>query len=168
MRRAVWLIWSGGFESPPGSAMSLPPRPIHLLLVEDDSADARLFVEAVKRFDRPTEIYRVATGAEALARLQESATGSAPRPDGIILDLNLPRMDGRQFLTELRSQEPFRQIPVIILTASPADSDVLHAFDFHAAGYLRKPVEAATLDQVLKRLGSPRTPAPPSGASVPP
>jgi chemotaxis family two-component system response regulator Rcp1 len=122
--------------------------PIRVLLVEDEVADARLFLEAFRDLDLPAEVVTVPTGAEALQHLQ----GPASRPDVVFLDLNLPRKDGRQVLAEIRGDTALAALPVVVVTSSRQDADVLHAFDFHAEGYLRKPVEPASLRELLGRL----------------
>jgi len=126
---------------------------ILVLLVEDDPADARLLIEISKPYPAPLEFHHVTTGDAALAYLRRLETNAGQRrPDVIVLDLNLPGRDGRWVLAEVRSDRLWTQIPVIILTASPADSDVLHAFNFKADAYLRKPVDLAQLAAALQRL----------------
>lgn len=125
-----------------------------VLLVEDEPADARLLIEISKPYPTPLEFHRVATGDEALAYLHQRETDPALRwPDVVVLDLNLPGRDGRWVLSAIRSDPKLRRLPVIILTASPADSDVLHAFDLKADAFLRKPVDlphfAAALERVV-------------------
>jgi CheY-like chemotaxis protein len=130
-----------------------PPGPIQALLVEDEPADARYLLEICKDAPRPIEFHRVATGDEALDYLRRAQSGSGlPRPDLVFLDLNLPRKDGRAVLAEIRADRQLNGIPVVITTASPTDADVLHAFNFRAEGYLRKPVALAELLAILDRL----------------
>jgi CheY-like chemotaxis protein len=129
-------------------------EPLQVLLVEDDGADARLFVEAFRDLDLPARIETAPTGGEALGRLRhaDTGTGAPTLPDVIFLDLNLPRIDGREVLAQIRGDPALAGLPVIVVTASRQDEDVLHAFDHHAEGYLRKPVEPSTLRALLARL----------------
>jgi chemotaxis family two-component system response regulator Rcp1 len=126
---------------------------IHVLLVEDDPADARLLMEICKPYPTPIEFHHVTTGDEALSYLRQLDTGPGlRRPDVIVLDLNLPGRDGRFVLGALRTDRGLNRLPVIILTASPADADVLHAFNFKADAYLRKPVDLAQLAAAFERI----------------
>jgi chemotaxis family two-component system response regulator Rcp1 len=136
-----------------------------ILLVEDDAADARLFIETCKDIPGRFEFHRAPTGAAALSFLREGP-GHEPagRPDLIVLDLNLPRKDGRQVLTELRGDPGLAEIPVVILTASRADADVLHAFELRANGHLRKPPSPEELRSMFHRFpGRPTEAAPGDG-----
>jgi chemotaxis family two-component system response regulator Rcp1 len=126
---------------------------ILVLLVEDDPAEARLLIEISKPYPTPIEFHHLATGDEALAYLRRLQTDPAVRtPDAVILDLNLPGRDGRFVLSTIRSDRALNRLPVIILTASPADSDVLLAFDFKADAYLRKPVDLPQLAAAFERI----------------
>ena len=126
---------------------------IHVLLVEDDAADARLLMEVCKPHPASIEFHHVTTGDAALAYLRRLEADPGLRmPDVVILDLNLPGRDGRFVLSAIRSDPTLNRLPVVILTASPADSDVLHAFNFKADAYLRKPVDLAQLDAAFKRI----------------
>jgi len=122
-------------------------RPAEILLVEDNPGDVRLAVEALREGQVGNNL-RVATdGVEALAYLRrEGSFVDAPRPDLILLDLNLPRKDGREVLAELKVDEALRTIPVVILTSSKADEDIARSYDLHANCYLTKPVD---LDEYL-------------------
>ena len=122
-------------------------RPAEILLVEDNPGDVRLAVEALREGQVGNNL-RVATdGVEALAYLRrEGSFVDAPRPDLILLDLNLPRKDGREVLAELKVDEALRTIPVVILTSSKADEDIARSYDLHATCYLTKPV---VLDEYL-------------------
>jgi len=135
--------------------MDRPPRDstIQVLLVEDDSADARLLVEICKPYPAPIEFHHVTSGDEALAYLRRLETDPSLRmPDVVVLDLNLPGQDGRSVLSAIRTDRTLNRLPVIILTASPADSDVLHAFNFKADAYLNKPVDLAQLAAAFERI----------------
>lgn len=123
-------------------------RPIHILLVEDNPGDARLTMEAFKEARQPCRFSHVSDGQEALQLLRRIAPhAGATRPDLILLDLNLPRKDGRELLAEIKTDPLLRRIPVIVLTTSQADSDIQRAYDLNANCYVPKP---ADLDQFLK------------------
>jgi chemotaxis family two-component system response regulator Rcp1 len=118
------------------------PRPIHILMVEDDPADVRLTREALKNKKVLTTMDTVEDGLEAMAYLKkEGAYAGVPRPDLILLDLNMPRMDGREVLSELKEDPKLRRIPVIVLTTSEGEEDILSAYDMNANCYITKPVD---------------------------
>ena len=123
-------------------------RLINILLVEDNPADVRLTQEALKEAAHArTRLHVAGDGVEALEFLhKEGSFASAPRPDLMLLDLNLPRVDGRQVLAEVKGDPELRRIPVVVLTTSPSEDDILHAYDQHVNSYIRKPVD---LDQFL-------------------
>jgi two-component system, chemotaxis family, response regulator Rcp1 len=123
-------------------------RPVEILLVEDNPADVRLTREALKEGKVRNNLHVARDGVEALEFLrQEGQFGDAVRPDLILLDLNLPKRDGRQVLEEIKSDSSLRQIPVVILTSSQAEQDIAKAYDLHANCYVSKPVD---LDQFIK------------------
>ena len=118
------------------------PRPIHILMVEDDPADVRLTREALKNKKVHTTMNTVADGLEAMAYLRkEGSYADMPRPDLILLDLNMPRMDGREVLSELQKDPGLRSIPVIVLTTSEGEEDILSAYEMNANCYITKPVD---------------------------
>jgi chemotaxis family two-component system response regulator Rcp1 len=123
-------------------------RLINILLVEDNPADVRLTEEALKEAANALTRLHVATdGAQALEFLhRQGEFAGAPRPDLMLLDLNLPRVDGRQVLAHVKGDPDLRRIPVVVLTTSPSEDDILHAYDQHVNSYIRKPVD---LDQFL-------------------
>ena len=129
-------------------------RLINILLVEDNPADVRLTQEALKEAANATTRLHVAgDGVEALEFLHKQGDfASAPRPDLMLLDLNLPRVDGRQVLAEVKSDPDLRRIPVVILTTSPSEDDILHAYDQHVNSYIRKPVDLDAFLDVLKAI----------------
>ena len=130
------------------SPMDSNARLIEILLVEDNPGDARLTQEAMHEAKVRNHIHVVEDGVEAMQFLRrEGRFGEAPRPDLILLDLNLPKKDGREVLAELKSDPALRCIPVVVLTTSRADEDVLRAYDLHANCYITKPVD---LDQFMK------------------
>jgi two-component system, chemotaxis family, response regulator Rcp1 len=121
---------------------------IDILLVEDNPGDVRLTMEALKEAKLLNTINNVPDGVEAMAYLrQESKYAKAVRPDLILLDLNLPKKDGREVLAEIKSDPNLRRIPVVILTTSRAEQDILKAYNLHANCYITKPVD---LDQFVK------------------
>jgi two-component system, chemotaxis family, response regulator Rcp1 len=108
-------------------------RPIEILLVEDNPGDVRLTREALKDGKVSNRLHVVVDGVEALAFLRrEGEHATAVRPDLILLDLNLPKMDGRQVLAEIKADPTLRQIPVVILTSSQAEEDICRSYDLHA------------------------------------
>jgi CheY-like chemotaxis protein len=123
-------------------------RPVDILLVEDNPGDVRLTQEALREAKVNNRLMVARDGVEALdmLRQREPHTG-LPRPDLILLDLNLPKKDGREVLVEIKADEALRRIPVVILTSSSADEDVLRSYDLQAACYITKPVD---LDQFIK------------------
>jgi chemotaxis family two-component system response regulator Rcp1 len=130
------------------------PAPIEILLVEDNVADIRLLEETLKGSYFSTRIHAARDGVEALAFLQHAHPfGESPRPDVILLDLSLPRMDGREVLAHVRGTPGLNGIPVVIFTSSPADADVRLAFNFRAEGYLRKPMSLKDFHDLIVRLG---------------
>ena len=123
-------------------------RPIEILLVEDNPGDARLTMEALRDAKVRNNVSVVEDGVEALAFLRrEGAHADAARPDIVLLDLNLPRKDGREVLAEIKEDQDLKKNPVVILTTSDSDEDVLRAYKLHANCYVRKPVD---LDQFIK------------------
>ena len=134
--------------------MSIPlidDRAIHILLVEDNPGDARLTMEAFREAKVRNDVRVVTDGVEALAFLRrEDKYANAPRPDLILLDLNLPRKDGREVLEEIKSDENLRRIPVAILTTSRAERDILSSYDLHANFFVSKPVDFEEFIRVVR------------------
>jgi len=130
-------------------------RPIEILLVEDSAADVGLTVEAFKDAKIHNRMSVVEDGVQAMAFLRrEGAQAGAPRPDLILLDLNLPRKDGRQVLKEIKDEPALRNIPVVVLTTSKGEEDVLKAYDLHANCYVKKPVDFNRFMDVVKSIES--------------
>ena len=122
-------------------------KPIEILLVEDNPGDVRLTQEALKEAKVRNNLHVVEDGVEALAFLrQEGQYADAPRPDLILLDLNLPKKDGREVLADIKADDELKRIPVVILTVSKAEEDILKTYNLHANCYITKPVN---LDQFL-------------------
>jgi chemotaxis family two-component system response regulator Rcp1 len=123
-------------------------RPIELLLVEDNPGDVRLTQEALREGKVRNHLNVAVDGIEALAFLRrEGQYANAPQPDLILLDLNLPKKSGREVLAEIKADPALRRIPVVILTVSKAEEDVLKSYNLHANCYVTKPVD---LDQFLE------------------
>ena len=129
-------------------------RLINILLVEDNPADVRLTEEALKEAANAlTRLHVAVDGAEALDFVhRRGAHAGAPRPDLVLLDLNLPGVDGRQVLAEVKGDPDLRRIPVVVLTTSPSEDDILHAYDQHVNSYIRKPVDLDRFLEVLKAI----------------
>jgi two-component system, chemotaxis family, response regulator Rcp1 len=117
-------------------------KPIEVLLVEDNPADALLTTEALRDALVPYEVHVVPDGEQALTFLHHTSKYShAPRPHLIILDLNLPRVDGREVLDQIKMEPGLADIPVVVLSSSSNPSDIAYAYRHHAAGYITKPAD---------------------------
>ncbi len=122
-------------------------RPIEILMVEDNPGDVRLTVEALKEGKVRNNLRTVVDGVQAMAFLRRQGQyAKVPRPDLVLLDLNLPKMDGREVLAEIKEDPDLRRLPVVILTVSKAEQDILKSYNLHANCYITKPVD---LDQFL-------------------
>lgn len=132
------------------SSIENDPRSIEILLIEDNPGDVRLTLEAMREAKVKNKIRVVEDGVEAMEFLRRQGRFSdAPRPDLILLDLNLPRKDGREVLAELKADPDLKRIPVVILTTSRAEEDVLKAYDLHANCYVTKPVDLGQFMKVI-------------------
>jgi two-component system, chemotaxis family, response regulator Rcp1 len=128
-------------------------KPIELLLVEDSEPDVRLTIEALREAKVKNRLWVVEDGVEAIDFLRRNGShADAPRPDLILLDLNLPRKDGRQVLKEIKDDDSLKRIPVVILTTSKSEEDVLRAYDLHANCYITKPVDFNRFMEVVKSI----------------
>jgi chemotaxis family two-component system response regulator Rcp1 len=128
-------------------------RPIEILLVEDSPGDARLAMEALKEAKVRNTLHWVKDGVEAMDFLHRQGEYSdAHRPDVILLDLNLPRKDGREVLSEVKSDENLRRIPVVILTISADEEDILRSYDTYANCYITKPLDLSSFMDVVKSI----------------
>ena len=128
-------------------------RPIEILLVEDNPGDIRLTKEALKEAKVLNTLTVVQDGVEALTCLrQRGKYADAKRPDLILLDLNLPKKDGREVLAEIKNDEALKFIPVVILTTSQDEQDVLKSYGLHANCYITKPVELEQFISVVKAI----------------
>ncbi|HVJ10977.1 MAG TPA: response regulator [Burkholderiales bacterium] len=127
--------------------------PIEILLVEDNPGDVRLTKEALKEGKVYSNLHTVKDGVEAMEFLRRQGKyKDAPRPDIILLDLNLPRKDGREVLEEIKSDELLKRIPVVVLTTSKAEEDVLRTYNLHANCYVTKPVDLEKFMVVVKSI----------------
>lgn len=128
-------------------------RPIEIMLVEDNRGDVRLTVEALMDVKVLNHLSVVPDGVEAMAFLRRTGRyADAPRPDLILLDLNLPKKDGRQVLEEIKQDEELKHIPVVVLTTSQAEQDIVRSYALHANCYITKPVELEQFLQVVKSI----------------
>ena len=125
-------------------------RTIVILLVEDNPGDARLTQEAMRDTKMTNLMHVVEDGVEAMEFLRRRGRyGDAPRPDLILLDLNLPKKDGRAVLAEIKTDSDLKRIPVVVLTTSRAEEDVMAAYDLHANAYVTKPVDLAQFMKIV-------------------
>ena len=130
-------------------------RPIEILLVEDSPSDAEFTIEALKEAKMRNHLSLVEDGVQAMEFLRRQGKyAQAPRPDLIMLDLNLPRKDGREVLAELKADNNLQTIPVVVLTTSRAEQDVLRAYQLHANCYITKPVDFQQFLNVVRSIES--------------
>lgn len=128
-------------------------KPIEILLVEDNPGDARLTLEALDDGKMCNNLHVVRDGIEALSFLRrEGRYADVPRPDLILLDLNLPRKDGREVLADIKGDETLKCIPVVILTTSRAEQDIFEAYDLYANCYVTKPIDLDQFIMVVKSI----------------
>lgn len=126
---------------------------LEILLVEDNMADARLTIEAFKSSALPHSLKHAVDGVEAWQYLRrEGKYAGARRPDLILLDLNLPRKDGRELLMDIKGDQQFRRIPVVVLTTSAAQEDILRAYSLYANCYVCKPMELDDFTRIIKSI----------------
>jgi chemotaxis family two-component system response regulator Rcp1 len=131
------------------------PAPIEVLLVEDSPGDVRLTREALKDAKVHVHLHVVSDGAEAMAFLgREGEHLNSPRPDLILLDLNLPKKDGREVLEEIKESPTLKSIPVVILTTSESETDIQGSYQHHANCYITKPVDLDGFLKVVKSIDS--------------
>lgn len=129
------------------------PDPIEVLLVEDDPGDVLLIREAFEDNKVANRLHVVADGVEALDFMRQNGEhADAPRPDLVLLDLNLPRKDGREVLAEVKTDDALRTIPIVVLTTSQAEEDVLRSYDLHANAYVTKPVDFDRFIGVVRQI----------------
>jgi len=132
---------------------TLPSRPIEILLVEDNPGDARLTQEALREGKIRNNLHHARDGVEALAFLRrEGEYAKAPTPDLVLLDLNLPRKDGREVLAEMKQDSRLRTIPVVVLTTSEAENDIVRSYELHANCYITKPVGLEQFISIVREI----------------
>jgi two-component system, chemotaxis family, response regulator Rcp1 len=135
------------------TAMFGRSRPVEILLVEDNLGDARLTQEALKEGKIRNNLHHVKDGVEALAFLRrEGGYAGVPTPDIVLLDLNLPKKDGRQVLAEMKASEALKTIPVVVLTTSEAEQDILRSYELHANCYVTKPVDLEKFISIVRAI----------------
>ncbi len=129
--------------------------PAIVLLVEDDPGDQKLVKVSLKKQRLANELHIVSSGEEALDFLYQRGKfdGGVPRPDLIFLDLNMPGMGGKGFLRRMKEDENLRKIPVVILTTSDSEQDIIDSYDLHASGYVKKPIDLNEFTDVMKEVG---------------
>jgi len=128
-------------------------RPIEILLVEDNAGDARLTQEALKEGKVRNNLYVARDGVEALAFLrQRDGYAGVPRPDLVLLDLNLPRKDGREVLAEMKQDPSLQTIPVVVLTTSEAEQDILRTYQLNANCYITKPMDLDKFMMIVRSI----------------
>jgi chemotaxis family two-component system response regulator Rcp1 len=124
---------------------------VDILLVEDNEGDARLAIEAMRDSKIRNKLHHVSDGEEAMAFLRkEGKYVKAPRPDLVLLDLNLPKKDGRQVLAEIKNDDELKRIPVVILTVSSAEEDILKSYNLHANCFITKPIDLSQFMKVVR------------------
>jgi CheY-like chemotaxis protein len=127
--------------------------PIEVLLIEDSPGDVRLTREALRDANRSIHLHVAADGVEAMTFLRQQVPhAGAPRPDLILLDLNLPKMDGREVLALIKDDDSLKMIPTIILTTSAAEADIMKSYQLQANCYLTKPVQLDAFESVVKSI----------------
>ena len=129
------------------------PGPLEVLLVDDSPGDVRLMREALKGVNRAVHLHVASDGVEAMAFLKrEGVYANAPRPDLTLLDLNMPRMDGREVLARMKQDDSLKSIPIVILTTSDSEGDIEKSYQLHANSYLCKPVQFAAFETLVKSI----------------
>lgn len=133
--------------------MNQPERVVEILLVEDDPGDVLMTREAFADYKLRNTLHVVDDGEKALQFLrQEGEYADAPRPDLVLLDLNLPRMDGREVLEAVKSDDGLASIPIVVLTTSEAEEDVVRSYSLHANAYVTKPVDFERFIEVVRQI----------------
>ncbi len=128
-------------------------KPIEILLVEDNPGDVRLTVEALKEAKVSNNLHVAEDGVEAMTFLRrEGRYAGVPRPDLILLDLNLPKKDGREVLEDVKNDRDLKRIPIVVMTTSKAEEDIVRSYDLHANCYITKPVDLDQFMTVVKSI----------------
>ena len=137
------------------SAESSRRRPAEILLVEDSKTDAILTREGFTQANVPVNLHHVESGEKSLEFLRKTGEyARAPTPDLVLLDLNLPVMDGREVLTEMVKDEALRHLPVVVLTTSADERDVRAMYDLRCSSYIQKPIDFNKFEQVIRHLST--------------
>jgi two-component system, response regulator len=135
----------------------LTGEPLHILLVEDNEAHAELVIRGMRDQQVANKIHHVPDGEQALdylfARGAFADPGTSPRPNLVLLDLRLPRVDGLEVLRTIKTTPSLLRIPVVVLTSSDAESDIAKSYDYHANSYVVKPLDFKTFTKLMKELG---------------
>jgi CheY-like chemotaxis protein len=127
--------------------------PVEILLVEDDAGDTLMIKEALEHNKVRNSLHCVTDGVQALAFMRrEGEYADMPRPDLVLLDLNLPRKDGREVLADIKGDPALRMIPVVVLTTSKAEEDILRSYELHANAYVTKPVDFPRFIEVVRQI----------------
>jgi CheY-like chemotaxis protein len=135
------------------NALGASGTPIQVLLVEDSPGDVRLTREALRDANTAIQLNVASDGVEAMAFLRRDAPHhDAPRPDLILLDLNLPKMDGREVLARIKADDSLKTIPTIILTTSEAHADILKSYQLQANSYLSKPIQLDRFESIIRSI----------------
>ena len=129
-------------------------EPVRILLVEDSSDDVLLTRKALKGARIANELHVASDGEEAMCYLRDELDAACPRPDLVLLDLNLPKKDGREVLEEIKGDEALRQIPVVVLTTSAEERDVVRAYDSHVNAYVTKPLRFEDFIEAVRSIES--------------
>ncbi len=129
--------------------------PVTVLLVEDDPSDQKLVKVSLRKQRLANELHIVGSGEEALDFLygRGKYSDGAPHPDLILLDLNMPGIGGKEFLRRIKEDDDLKNIPVVILTTSDLDTDILDSYNLHASGYVKKPVDMKEFSDVMEIIG---------------
>ncbi|MFB6139913.1 MAG: response regulator [Halosimplex sp.] len=128
-------------------------QPVEILLAEDNPGDAKLTRKALERGNVVNNLHVVTDGVEALDYLRQAGEyAQQPRPDLILLDLNMPRKGGREVLADIKDDEELRRIPVVVMTSSEAEEDIVQSYDLHANAYLTKPIDFEGFLDVVQRI----------------
>lgn len=136
------------------ASMETREKPFHVLLVEDDPGDARLTLEALKKIGYRSQVTLAVDGEKALDCLfQRGAYSASPLPDLVLLDLNLPKVNGHEVLKEVKDDTRLKRIPVVILSSSSAEEDIQRAYDSHANCYVTKPIGLSPYFSAIQSIG---------------
>lgn len=132
---------------------SVDRKPLSILVVEDDDGDALMIEEALERSDMPGAVSRVTDGQEAIDYLRRNGPyADAGRPDVVLLDLSMPRVDGREVLAEIKADDALKSIPIVVLTTSEAATDILSSYQHQANAYVTKPLNLDDFETAVQQI----------------